>query len=366
MEYIRTRINSMEDDYGRPAKEFWTESCKEYPTITSTLVVFAILSFAPVVSAIALTAFLCFLAVTVCAVGVVALVLCLSVLLSVTLFFSTVTTVVVSGLVRLGGARSEAQEATAERAAPFFAAGSTLPVYVQKATGVLHRASRFFAFPVKSTGWKTRAVAFLLFRNLFGRIFLSRRVRYHPAYPIIFGSNRTPHPLRWVLLDILHFILERGERAQGTERAGGGTVRWPRGRSGQERVEPRTSATGPILGPFSLVVRLVTTVVKVVFMPVRLLGWEAVLAVCVLALLSSPRMRTAVAAKLTRGAVAVGAILPSVTGLSEPVPAEATPAEAEHKEHEMGSSVPLQGTSSTTAVSTPGGTVRARNVPVAA
>ncbi|KAJ7108405.1 hypothetical protein C8R43DRAFT_1140070 [Mycena crocata] len=42
--------------------------------------------------------------------------------------------------------------------------------------------------------------------------------------------------------------MERRERAQGTERAEGGTVRWPRGRSGQERahsVLPRTRATGP-------------------------------------------------------------------------------------------------------------------------
>jgi hypothetical protein len=49
---------------------------------------------------------------------------------------------------------------------------------------------------------------FFLFRNTFARIFLPRVVRYHPFYPVVFGSTRTPHPLKWVLLRLISPFLE--------------------------------------------------------------------------------------------------------------------------------------------------------------
>jgi hypothetical protein len=53
---------------------------------------------------------------------------------------------------------------------------------------------------VKGRNWRYSLLAAVLLRNTFARIFLPRWMRYHPFYPYVFGRDRAPHPLKWVLL----------------------------------------------------------------------------------------------------------------------------------------------------------------------
>lgn len=53
---------------------------------------------------------------------------------------------------------------------------------------------------VKARNWRYSLLAAVLLRNTFARIFLPRWMRYHPFYPYVFGRDRAPHPLKWVLI----------------------------------------------------------------------------------------------------------------------------------------------------------------------
>ncbi|KAJ7121470.1 hypothetical protein C8R44DRAFT_981597 [Mycena epipterygia] len=277
MDFIRSHLNSLKHNYGQPTKQFLTESFREYPLITSTAAVFAMMSLAPLVSAVALALFSCILAVTVCFLTVVALALCLSVILSITLVLATVTTLLASGALWTGrstrGAAAEETRAEETRTEGRRTPGPRITDdwVPQRASAALKRTVRLLASPIKSTGWKSRLLAFVLFRNIFARIFLPRAVRYHRFYPVVFGSKRSPHPLKWVILRAL----------------------WP------------------LISIVSTFAKITSVFITIALLPLRLisavgLGWEAVLSACVLALLFSPRLRAAAGKGIVRGASFAG------------------------------------------------------------
>ncbi|KAJ6562531.1 hypothetical protein B0H19DRAFT_1144876 [Mycena capillaripes] len=344
---IRGRLRRMETDYGRPAKEFFTQSFQEYPTATTVCVV---TSFIPVVLAIALALFACVLAVSGVLVTVVGLGLSLVVILSFTLMFSAAVTLVVSCALRFGGKSAQ----TGEPAATGTASAATEPTEGpasdygipfrraftafegSRRTMFSCRAAHILFFPMKATNWRTRLVAAVLFRNLFARIFLPRWMRYHPFYPYVFGSSRAAHPLKWVLINAIQ--------------------------------------------PIITVAEALFKLVRVAHGLVSAVGLESILAAGVLILVLSPRARSGRHAAL---AAIVSFLRTTLDSLEETVPAEnpspapaAVPVRAEQPAADAVKDEivpPVVGTpgqdATSTGVSTTAGTVpdmRARNVAGAA
>ncbi|KAJ7136673.1 glycosyl hydrolase family 7-domain-containing protein [Mycena epipterygia] len=236
MSFFHIHLNTMEETYGRPAKQFFRDSFHAYPVATSVLAVFAVISFVPVVSAIALALFACFLAATGCLIILVAVALFLSVVVSVTFVFSAITTLMAHSLRRpftetvTGPTTAGAEGLTS----------SNHNNYTQHACAVLDSTAYT---PLKASSWTSRFLAFLVLRNPVACTLLPRKVRYHRFYPVfLFGSNRKPYPLKWVLLRHVSRI--------------SAFVCWP-----LHIISPR--------------------------------GWAALLAVCILLVLFSPRARSA-------------------------------------------------------------------------
>ncbi|KAJ7704185.1 hypothetical protein B0H14DRAFT_3028962, partial [Mycena olivaceomarginata] len=147
----------IESDYVRPAKQFLTQSFEKYPTATTIATVFAVTSFVPVVSAINSAG------------------LSLLVVLSATLVFSAAATILVSNIPRFGGLPEQTRDGAATEPA-------------ENLTSFGRRRS-----PMRR--------AFTAFRNRFSKKGLNRRA-------LVFGSTRTPHPLKWVLLRLISPFLE--------------------------------------------------------------------------------------------------------------------------------------------------------------
>ncbi|KAJ7806566.1 hypothetical protein B0H14DRAFT_3152894 [Mycena olivaceomarginata] len=198
-------LNRIESDYVRLAKQFLTQSFEKYPTATTIATVFAVTSFVPVVSAIALALFASFLAVAGLLTTLFALGLSLLVVLSATLVFSAAATILVSNIPRFGGLPEQTRDGAATEPA------DNLTGFGRRRSP-MRRAFTAFRNRFSKKGLNRRArfllPLFFLFRNTFARIFLPRVVRYHPFYPVVFGSTRTPHPLKWVLLRLISPFLE--------------------------------------------------------------------------------------------------------------------------------------------------------------
>ncbi|KAJ7640701.1 hypothetical protein DFH06DRAFT_1214986 [Mycena polygramma] len=209
---IHSHLRRLETEYVGPAKQFLTESFRAYPTATTMAVIFTVTSFVPVVSAIALTGFASFVALAGILVVVVGLALSLAVVLSSTLVFSVVADFLVSGLFQSRSGGAPAQTTDAPATAPSATATdapniSTCSIPLRRAFTALKTAITpllsFDPLKFKSSSLRTHLLAFLLLRNTLARIFLPRWMRYHALYPYVFGSNRAPHPLKWVILDAL-------------------------------------------------------------------------------------------------------------------------------------------------------------------
>ncbi|KAJ6564487.1 hypothetical protein B0H19DRAFT_1141200 [Mycena capillaripes] len=198
-------VHSMEAEYGRPAKDFVSQCFRECPTVTSMAVVFSVIGFVPVVTAIALVLLICFLALTgilisfaTLAIGallaVTILTFILSIVLSAAFVLSAVTTLWMSCIVSFRTPLEEPRDST-----------STTPLddptHIGRILSAL-KARLPFALP-HPIPLKSRYIGLvltILLRNPFARIFLPRWMRYRPFFPYLFGRNRTPHPLKWVIL----------------------------------------------------------------------------------------------------------------------------------------------------------------------
>jgi len=261
-------VHNLETEYGRPAKDFIAQSFRECPTITLIGVVFSAISFVPVVSTIALALIVCFLATIAIVLAVVALVsgalfvvftlaLLLSTILSAAFALSAITALVMSGVVRCRTPRAETQEAVTTAPANCPGSISTYLIPVERAFTALQDKAHALGLPFRLPGFgqrRSRLFALILLRNPLARIFLPRWMRYRYFFPWVFGLNRTPHPLKWVIL--------RGVWAV------------------QRSLSPVFKAVSFLL-------------VKLPRLAYRLLadmGWDSVLIVCVLVVLLSPRV----------------------------------------------------------------------------
>ncbi|KAJ6601658.1 hypothetical protein B0H10DRAFT_673016 [Mycena sp. CBHHK59/15] len=168
--------------------DFLTESFKAYPMLTSTLAIFAVMSLTPVLATISLTIFVVLATIAVCLLTVAGLVMSLPVILSITLFSSAIITLLASGVLSAVKRFAQAKERTDLPCGDSTPARAE-PLQAPNVRAQLHDVWGMIMHPIKSTGWKSRLVAFILFRNVLARIFLPRAVRYHPAYPLVFGIN---------------------------------------------------------------------------------------------------------------------------------------------------------------------------------
>jgi hypothetical protein len=121
----------------------------------------------------------------------------LSIVLSAAFVLSVVTSLVMSGGISFRRSLPETQEAI-----PTAAESPGISKYrepLARTFVALNITAHILGHPLKSPGWRAHLIAAILFRNIFARIFLPRWMRYHPFYPYIFGRSRTPHSLKWVL-----------------------------------------------------------------------------------------------------------------------------------------------------------------------
>ncbi|KAK7044463.1 hypothetical protein R3P38DRAFT_2878887 [Favolaschia claudopus] len=194
------RLNS---DYVRPAREFLERSYETNPTATTVAAIFAATSLVPVVSTISLAVFASYLAVVGLFTTILALVLSLLVALSATFLFSLAAAFLISRRSQLSPdsprTGAAAQSSFAEGRPRIFSRGFSL----RRPFNALRRSFR----SKKGANWPLLLIVFLLLRNPLARIFLPRAVRYHKAYPLIFGSDRTPHPFKWTILWFLSPVL---------------------------------------------------------------------------------------------------------------------------------------------------------------
>ncbi|KAF7333589.1 hypothetical protein MSAN_00159400 [Mycena sanguinolenta] len=203
-------VHSMEKEYGRPAKDFLAQSFRECPTVTLVGVVFSVLSFVPIVATVALASIISLLA----AIGIlmatiaflsgavfsiVTLTILLSTVLSAVFAISVVTALVVSGVWRAPRVPKEGGSPTTTMdGAGIF----EHPTPLRSAFVVLLKRVYASWPPFKPT-WQHHLIAAILVRNPLARILLPRWMRYRPWYPYVFGRNRRPHPLKWVLVDVI-------------------------------------------------------------------------------------------------------------------------------------------------------------------
>ncbi|KAF8205400.1 hypothetical protein K438DRAFT_2096717 [Mycena galopus ATCC 62051] len=199
-------LDRIESDYVRPAKQFLTQSYEKYPTVTATAAIFMLTSFVPVVLAGTLALFASFLAVSVLLTVLVALGLALLVVLSSTLVFSAAGTVAVSILIRSKGTPVQPKDGAATEEPSETPGTSTRFNPLRSAFTSFEDRDWYPRKNLRS--WRTRFFLALFFRNTFARIFLPRWMRAHHLYPYIFGFDRTPHPLKWVVLNTIRAALD--------------------------------------------------------------------------------------------------------------------------------------------------------------
>ncbi|KAJ6482632.1 hypothetical protein C8R45DRAFT_1002061 [Mycena sanguinolenta] len=252
-------VHSMEKEYGRPAKDFLAQSFRECPTITLVAVVFSVLSFVPIVATVALASILSLVAVigilmaaaalfSGIVFSVVTLTVLLSTVLSAVFAFSVITALIMSGVWRPPRVpkAEEPPTATMESAGIF--------EYIALLRGALVvLLERVYALcPPSKLSWKHHLFSAILLRNPLARIFLPRWMRFRPWYPYVFGRNRNPHPLKWVLVGIIHS-------------------------------RPFSSLLAVISVPFKIA--------RLVYHTISEMGWDSVLLVGILVLFLSPRAR---------------------------------------------------------------------------
>ncbi|KAJ7866978.1 hypothetical protein B0H14DRAFT_2732088 [Mycena olivaceomarginata] len=304
-------------DFVRQRKDFLAQSFRECPTITFIGVVFSAISFSPhSLDDVALTLIICFLAASGILVAVVALAsgallaivtlaVLLSTFLSVALAFSAFAALAKFGVIWFRTPKIQTQEA-----AP------AAPPPLKRAFAALRDRAHVVRHPMKPS-WQSYLVVFLLSRNPLARIVLPRWMRYTTIYPYVFGRNRSPHPLKWVLLRRLHGVV---------------------------------------------------AVASFLLTPVRILshiGWDSVLIVCALVLFLSPGVRSWAYSSLALGVAKLRPRKkkpPVETGRSDPGTDQETP--AAEIVTAVSSLVPQGQAAATTAVSTlgiSGGGMRARN-----
>ncbi|KAJ6495459.1 hypothetical protein C8R45DRAFT_1212243 [Mycena sanguinolenta] len=195
-------LTRMESDYIRPAHQLLTQYYEKYPTATTIMAVFALTSMVPVVSAIALALFASFLAVAGVLAIIVAIGLSLLVILSSTLVFSVASTVLVSSFIRTRKASVQIGDGVPTEPTES-ASTSTQPDPTRHAFTAFENW-----YSKKGSTWRTPLLLVLLLRNTIARIFLPRWMRYHRMYPFFFGFDRTPHPLKWIILNPIEMVAE--------------------------------------------------------------------------------------------------------------------------------------------------------------
>ncbi|KAF7344375.1 hypothetical protein MSAN_01918500 [Mycena sanguinolenta] len=193
-------LTRMESDYIRPTQQLLMQFHEKHPTATAIMAVFAMTSIIPVVSAIALALFASFLAVAGLLTTLVALGLSLLAILSSTLVFSVASTVLVSSFIR--SRKASVQTGDGVPTEPTEAASTS------SQNDPTHHAFTAFGhwYSKKGSTWSTRLFLFFLLRNTIARIFLPRWMRYHRMYPFFFGSDRTPHPFKWIILNSIEMV----------------------------------------------------------------------------------------------------------------------------------------------------------------
>ncbi|KAJ7509487.1 hypothetical protein B0H11DRAFT_1250636 [Mycena galericulata] len=258
---IRHYMSRLEQEYTLPAKQFLNESLNENPLVTTVMVIFAVTSFTPVITSVALAVFTIVLALSACLVVLVGLALGLIVLLASTLFISGVLTVLVAGPLRLrrsiGRTSTPETETETEHSGP--QTTSIPPFAAQGPPGGRTTAFRDFSSPFKHVSRKRRLFAVIVIGHLISRIRLPRVVRHSLIYRTLFGTRLfgpRPPPLQRALA--FPSIIVR-------------TVSWL---------------------PF-----------KLALLPFRILGWNIPLLVCISLLIASPRLRAAARRALARGAL---------------------------------------------------------------
>ncbi|KAJ6460808.1 hypothetical protein C8R47DRAFT_117309 [Mycena vitilis] len=173
--------SGLETEYVGPAKQFLTESFQAYPAATTTAVIFAVTSFVPVVSAIALTVFASFVALAGTLVVVVGLALSLAVVLSRTLVFSVVVDFLFQ--FRSGGAAAQrsADGRSREERHRHLNIQQPPPRRLHSPQNLHHDHPLLSSAPLEypSLPNRTPLLAFLLLRNPLARTLLPRWLRYH-------------------------------------------------------------------------------------------------------------------------------------------------------------------------------------------
>ncbi|KAK7052005.1 hypothetical protein R3P38DRAFT_2858047, partial [Favolaschia claudopus] len=211
-------VHKMEDEYGRPAKEFLLQSYVECPIVTSIGVTFCALSFFPLVSSIALALIVCFVAATAFLLAIIALsfvtlliLAMLGLVLSATLSFAFASAALVALFTNVINCPKEVSTTNTppNRASPRWITFESLKSILR----VLNPDKLSDTLPPSLgrtlTQKRTIFTAFILLRNPLARIFLPRWMRYHPLFPYVFGRNQKPHPLKWVILRPLHSVVFR-------------------------------------------------------------------------------------------------------------------------------------------------------------
>jgi hypothetical protein len=121
------------------------------------------------------------------------------------LAFSAFVALAKFGVIWFRPPKIQTQEAAP--AAPVHGAGvSKYLAPIERAFAALRDRAHVVRHPMKPS-WQSYLVVFLLSRNPLARIFLPRWMRYTTIYPYVFGRNRSPHPLKWVLLRRLHGVV---------------------------------------------------------------------------------------------------------------------------------------------------------------
>ncbi|KAJ7267974.1 hypothetical protein C8J57DRAFT_1469338 [Mycena rebaudengoi] len=199
-------LAQMENIYVAPAAQFVEESFKERPLVTSIMVIFAFLSFSPVLATVGLAFFIICLASAVCFLAVLGLALTLSFILSITLVLSATVSL---GIYSVSQRRSwtlhtQTVNATQHDPDPSSVGNPHPRAVLPSAPTTAKRWMRILTFPIRKMGWKSRLLTFLVARHILQRTRLFPRVvRYHPIYRLIFG---TPRPRKDFFMTLLTLV----------------------------------------------------------------------------------------------------------------------------------------------------------------
>ncbi|KAJ7058567.1 hypothetical protein C8F01DRAFT_1148581 [Mycena amicta] len=215
--HLREAINRFEDVYALPLKDYVKEAYAQSPLITAALVVFALTSLTPVVSALALAVFTVCLSVAACIVALIGIALCLAVFLSTTLISSTAVAFLGLAIARLRHRSvstviphtEENAEATEHIPAPNKHRPS---FYLPRFFSGL--SARFRASAGRPRRRRTHIIFVILACEVISRLRLPRWLRYKKLYRTLLGTalfgprGQRGHPLQR-LLSLPFFLTSR-------------------------------------------------------------------------------------------------------------------------------------------------------------